>query len=121
MLVCAGWLLAAGVLLGLLVVAAAQVAPAAARSIWPGLTHGAAGLAGFGLLLAGLGGPPRGVQQGAGSFGLVAAILVGLAVAGGGVLVASRLRRRPPAVLVVGMHATLGVAGLVMLAAYLSY
>ena len=120
MLAWSAWLLTGGVLLGLLLIALSQLSPAAARKGWPGLAHGSFGVAGFVLLLAGLRGPPRGVQQGAGSFGLVAAVFVGLALVGGGLLYAARLRRRPPAVLVIGVHATLGVAGLVMLAAYLS-
>ncbi len=42
------------------------------------------------------------------------AVLLGLAV------FAARLRRRPPSTLALGVHATLAVGGLVMLAAYLS-
>ncbi len=113
-------LLTGGAILGLLLVTLSQVAPSTFRLAWPGAVHGLVGLAGFGLLLAGLRGPPRGVQQGAGSFGLVAAVFVGLALLGGAFLAGARLRRQPPAVLVIGVHATLGVAGLVMLAAYLS-
>ena len=120
MLAWSAWLLTAGVLLGLILVALLQVAPIVARRPWPGLLHGLLGVAGFGLLLAGLGGPARGVQQGAGSFGVIAAVFVGAALLGGLLLYAARLRRRPPAVLVIGLHATAGVAGLVMLAAYLS-
>ncbi len=89
--------------------------------VWlPGLVHGLLGLLGFVLLLAGLGGPPRGTQSGAGSFGLIAAVLVGLALALGLVAVVARMLGRRAPVLVLGIHATIGIAGLVILAAYLS-
>ncbi len=89
--------------------------------VWlPGVAHGLTGLAGFILLLLGLRGPPRGVQIGASGFGAVAAVLIGLALALGLAVVVSRLRRRPVSPLALGIHATLAVAGLVMLAAYVS-
>lgn len=89
--------------------------------VWlPGAAHGLIGLAGFVLLLLGLRGPPRGVQTGASGFGAVAAVLIGLGLALGLAVVASRLRRRPVSPLALGIHATLAVAGLVMLAAYVS-
>jgi hypothetical protein len=78
------------------------------------------GAAGFGLLLFGLGGPRHGAEQGAGSFGSIAAWLIAAALGLGALLAFARLRRRPPSMLVVGVHATLGVAGLVLLATYLS-
>lgn len=87
---------------------------------WGGLLHGSLGLAGFALLLLGLGGPPRGVEQGAGSFGVVAAVFVGAALAMGLLIAAGQLRKRQPSILVIGLHATLAVFGLVVLVAYLS-
>ena len=120
MLSWSAWLLTAGVLLGLVLVAISQTVPPARQSWWPGAVHGALGAAAFVLLLLGLRGPPRGVQQGSGSFGLVAAGFLAVALGLGSLLVLSRIRRRPPAMLVLGVHATLGVAALVLLAAYLS-
>ncbi len=119
MLADAAWVLTAGSLGGLLLIALSQI-PATRRLAWPGVAHGLLGLAGFTLLLLGLRGPARGIAQGAGSFGTAAAVLVGLALLGGGAVAWSRFRQARPALVAIGVHATLGVAGLVMLAAYLS-
>ena len=120
MLAWSAWLLTGGVLMGLVLVAVSQVVPHGRRPWWPGAVHGALGLVALCLLLSGLRGPARGVQQGAGSFGVVSAGLLAVALCGGVLLALARMRRRPPAMLVVGVHATLGVAALVMLAAYVS-
>jgi hypothetical protein len=92
--------------------------PASGPVWWPGAVHGAAGLLGAALLLAGLGGPPRGVAEGAGAFGRAAVWLIGGAVLLGLTAASGRLRRRAPSALVLGVHATLAVAGVVMLVAY---
>lgn len=93
----------------------------AGRVWWPGALHGAAGAAGFGWLALALdGAPPRGVSTGAGSFGLIAAVLLGLGLLLGAAAFVARWRRRRPAMLLLGVHATLAVAGLVMLVAYVS-
>ena len=120
MLTWSAWLLTGGVLLGLILVALSQAARPTAQPWWPGALHGVLGAAGLGLLVLGLGGPRHGVEQGAGSFGLVAAWLVAAALGLGSLLALARMRRRPPSMLVVGVHATLGVGGLVLLATYLS-
>ncbi len=87
--------------------------------IWlPGALHGALGVAGLLLLLAGLSGPARGVTTGVASFGRVAAVLVGVAALAGAVVFVGRLRGRGPSAVVLGVHASLAVAGLVMLVAY---
>jgi hypothetical protein len=87
----------------------------------PGLGHGLLGLTGFGLLLAALGGPARGIKAGAGSFGLIAAALVAGAIAAAATAWLARRRGSAVATLALGLHATLAVAGLTMLAAYLSF
>ncbi len=120
MLAWSAWVLTAAELGGLGLVALSQGAARSLRLRWPGWLHGAAGLLGFGLLVAGLGGPVRGAAQGAGSFGLVAAGSVGAALLLGLTVFAARMRRKAPSTLVIGVHATLAVGGLVMLAAYLS-
>ncbi len=120
MLVASAWLLTGGALIGLGLIVLSQVVPPPRQPWWPGALHGLVGVVAFCLLLLGLLGPVRGVQQGAGSFGVIAAWLVAAALCGGIILTVARLRRRPPAMLVVGLHATFGVAGLVLLAAYLS-
>ncbi|WP_158742705.1 hypothetical protein [Acidisphaera sp. L21] len=85
-----------------------------------GAAHGGLALVTFVLLLVGLRGPARGVEFGAGAFGRIAAVLVAITLLIGAGLLAARLRRRAPSPLVIGLHATLGVAALVMLAAYVS-
>ncbi len=100
--------------------ALSQAASPLRRLRWPGWLHGSLRLSGFVLLLAGLGGPIRGAQQGAGSFGFIVACFLGAAAVLGVLVFAARLRHRAPSTLAVGVHATLAVGGLVMLAAYLS-
>ncbi len=117
----AAYLLTAAVLAGLGLSVLANTRPSRARVWLPGALHGVVGAAGFALLVAGVAsGPVRGAQQGASSFGTAAAGLVAGGLALGTMLAVGRLRAKPPAMLVVALHATLGVAGLVMLAAYLS-
>jgi hypothetical protein len=90
------------------------------RVWWPGALHGLVGVAGFGLLLAGLQGPPQGLRSGAGSFGVIAAAFLAAALALGLAVAAGRLWRKRPSTLVLGVHATLAVTGLTLLAAYVS-
>jgi hypothetical protein len=87
----------------------------------PGVAHGLVGIAGFALLLGSLSGPPRGVEAGAGSFGLVAAALIGMALVAAAVAFWARWRGSKAGPLALGLHATFAVGGLVLLAAYLSY
>jgi len=87
---------------------------------WPlaGL-HGILAIGGFGCLMLGLRGPPRGLDIGAGSFGLIAAWLIGLAaLVGGGMLTTHLLKRRITGMLI-GIHATFAVSGLVILATHI--
>lgn len=120
MLTAAIWVLGLATLGGVSLLALAQRSRPAGRVWLAGAAHGMLGLAGFAFLLAGLGGPARGTQTGTAGFGVIAAVLIGAGLALGLVLFAARLRRRSGAALLIGLHATLGVAGLVMLAAYLS-
>ncbi len=101
-----------------LVVRLSLARPGMAR--WPAATHGSLGAAGFVALLAGLDGPPRGVRMGAGSFGLIAAGFLALALLVALTIVAAQLRRRPAPAVVIAIHATFAIGGLVMLAAYIS-
>ena len=109
--------LIAAALLGMLM---ATLINSGIRIRWAAALHGLVGAAGWVLLLRGLRGPLRGVAQGASSFGFVAAVFVAAALALGLLMLAGALRRWRPGVLVIGMHATLAVIGVVMLAAYLS-
>jgi hypothetical protein len=87
----------------------------------PRAAHGLVGLSGFALLLGALSGPPRGVAMGAGSFGRVAAGLIGLGVIMAAVAIWTRGRGSKSGPLALGLHATFAVGGLVLLAAYLTY
>ena len=83
-----------------------------------GALHGVTGLAGFVVLLIALTGPPRGVAMGVGEFGRIGAVLLALTLlAGLGILVV-RLRRRRVLALLIGIHATIAISGVVVLAAY---
>jgi hypothetical protein len=81
--------------------------------------HGLIGLGGFFWLLLALRGPPRGLATGTSAFGAIAAVLIALAaIAGGCILAAHRVKPRLAGTLI-GVHATLAVSGVVILAAYL--
>ncbi len=88
--------------------------------LWSGLVHASAGLGGLGVLLAALGGPPRGVAMGGAAFGPVAAAMLGGAALAGVLILSLRLRRARLSVLLIGLHATVALFGVVVLAAYLS-
>ena len=85
-----------------------------------GLAHGATGAVGLALLLLGLRGPAHGVHQGATSFGPLSALLITCTLLLGAAPVLARLRKRRLPVLALGLHATLAVMGITLLAAYLS-
>lgn len=120
MLMMAFSILAAAVLFGTaLAIPYLRGSTAHAAPWWLAALHGVVGIAGLGCLLLALRGPPRGLDEGTASFGLVAATLLALAVlAGLGVLLMHRGRRRRAATLI-GLHATLAISGFVLLAAYL--
>ena len=86
---------------------------------WPLVAlHGLLAIVGLCCLALALRGPPRGLAQGMASFGIIATVLITLcALAGAGLLAAHILKKRIPG-LVIGIHATLAVSGLVILAAY---
>jgi hypothetical protein len=80
-----------------------------------GTAHGVIGTIGLGALLLALGGPPRGVANGAGSFGTVAAFLFAGALVTGIVLLL--LRRQP---LVMAIHAAIAITGYAIVLAWAS-
>lgn len=92
---------------------------AAAPPPWPlGALHGLIAIGGLALLALALRGPPRGAEQGTGSFGTIAAALLALAALAGLAQLALRLRgRRLPGGLI-GAHATLAIGGFVVLLVY---
>jgi hypothetical protein len=118
MLAAAFMSLATAVLLGS-VLAALHGREGAAPPPWPlGALHGLIAIGGVGCLVLALRGPPRGIDQGTGSFGAIAAGLVALAALVGLALLAARLRRRRMSGALIGLHATLAVSGFVVLLAY---
>jgi len=96
-----------------------QTNKTAALPPWPlGALHGVLALIGLGCLALALRGPPRGVQQGTASFGMIAAVLFVLAALLGGRLLAARIFGKPIGGGTIAVHATLAVTGFVILAAY---
>ncbi len=110
--------LAIAVLLGS-VLAVLHLREGAAPPPWPfGALHGLTAVIGLGMLAFALRGPPRGVEQGVGSFGTIAAVLLALAALIGLMQLAARLRQRRLSGGLIGMHATLAVGGFVILLVY---
>lgn len=110
-------------LLALAVLVGSWIAIASLRHVAPpklaaALLHGLLALAGIALLLLALAGPERGQAAGAGSFGLVAAVILGLATIPGLLLFAQHLRNRRLAGGLIGLHASLAIAGFVVLLTY---
>lgn len=86
---------------------------------WPvRALHGTLGVAGFVTLLLSLGGPPRGEAMGVASFGRFAAVLLGLALLLGVSILRHLRRYRRLPILIGGVHATIAIGGIVILAAY---
>ncbi len=123
-------LVAAIGLLGLVVAAGAWLArpylltddPPGPRR-WPGALHGAAGLAGFAVLVAALRGPPpsaHAVRMGAGTFGTISAALIAGGLLAGGVILLSHLLRRPLSTALVATHGMLAIVGYMLLVTYLT-
>lgn len=87
-----------------------QERPIHGAARWLSIGHGAAGAIGVALVL--LASTPD--AQG---FRALAGWMLGLALLGGLMVISAQLRRRRPPGLVVALHATLGVAGFVILLA----
>jgi hypothetical protein len=78
-----------------------------------GIAHGIIGTIGLGALLLTLRGPPRGVANGVGSFGNIAALaFAGALISGIGLLL---LRRQP---LVMAIHAAIAITGYMVVLAW---
>jgi hypothetical protein len=90
-----------------------------AIGLWPlAALHGLLAIGGLSCLALALRGPPRGLDQGTASFGMVSLTLIALAaLIGVGLLAAHIFKRRVPGIMI-GLHATLAVSGFVVLAAY---
>jgi hypothetical protein len=93
------------------------------RLKWPGLLHGLGGLAGFAVLVASVPGSratPHAVRMGAGSFAVVAELLLAAALVAGAVILAVHLRRRPVSASLVAVHGMLAITGYTLLVTYLT-
>jgi hypothetical protein len=86
---------------------------------WPlAALHGLLTIVGLCCLALALRSPPRGLDQGIASFGVIATTMFTMAALIGGGLFAARVFKRQIAGIVIGVHATLAVSGFVILAAY---
>jgi hypothetical protein len=83
-----------------------------------GVLHGCLAAAGLAALLFALRGPQRGIAMGVGSFGSIAAVLLAVALLAGLIMLVMRSRAQRVPGLIIGMHATIAITGIVILAAY---
>ncbi len=87
---------------------------------WPvGVLHGLLGAAGLALMLLAPA-ASHAAEAGAGGFRIMAAVLLGLALLAGLLILRARLGRRRLSFTVVGVHALLAISGVVLLGAYLA-
>jgi hypothetical protein len=111
------WLLGLAVLAGIgLSTFHLQERPIRGAARWASAGHGLAGAAGTALVFAAL----WSAASDANGFSQLALYLLGAALLGGLIIGLGALRRRRASGLVVALHATLGVAGAVILLAYVS-
>jgi hypothetical protein len=85
--------------------------------VWLASLHGSCALLGYGALLWALRGPARGAATGTQSFGSAAAVLVAAALGIASLALHFRRRRFPG--FWAGAHASVAIAGYVLLAVYL--
>lgn len=84
-----------------------------------GKLHGGLGAAGAALFAVSMHPSARAAEMGVGAFGIMGVVLLGVALLAG--LLAWRLRvRHSDPLLAIGLHATLAVFGLALLAAYVA-
>jgi hypothetical protein len=119
MLVAAFIILGVVVLLGSVLAVLHLRVNAATMPPWPlAALHGLLAVGGLCCLALALRGPPRGLDQGTASFGIIATALITLAALVGAGLLATHILKRRIAGIMIGIHATLAVSGFVILTAY---
>jgi hypothetical protein len=118
MLIAAFYAIGTAVLLGSML-AVWNLRPQTAPPPWPlAALHASVAIAGLVVLALALRGPPRGLDQGTGSFGIISAVLFALAALVGVRMLMGRLRKQRPASTLIGVHAMLAIGGFVILIAY---
>jgi len=80
--------------------------------------HGFLAVGGLNCLALALRGPPRGLDRGVASFGIIATSPIALAALIGVALLATRIFKTQISGMMIGIHATLAVGGFVILTAY---
>ncbi len=119
MLTAAFVILSIAILLGCLL-AILYLRTEGAAAPWPlAALHGSIAIAGLFCLALALQGPVRGAEQGTADFGIYAVTLIGTAALIGVLLFVSHILKRKIPGLLVGVHATLAIGGLAILAAYI--
>ena len=113
-----GLLLVTGLLGGGLAIAHLRAGTGPVPNWRLGGLHALLGIAGLAVLLLSLRGPPRGEAMGVAGFGRIAAVLLSIALIAGLAILFLRLGRRRFPGLVIGVHATLAISGITVLAAY---
>ena len=112
MLVAAFVILGVAVLLGS-VLAVLRLQTESSAPPWSLATlHGFLAVGGLSCLALALRGPPRGLDRGVASFGIIATSLIALAALIGVALLATRIFKIRISGMVIGVHATLAVGGL---------
>src|ERR1039457_5976517 len=115
MLVAAFIILGVVVLLGSVLAVLHLRVNAATMPPWPlAALHGLLAVGGLCCLALALRGPPRGLDQGTASFGIIATALITLAALVGAGLLATHILKRRTAGIMIGIHATLAVSGFVI-------
>jgi hypothetical protein len=118
MLIAAFVILGVAVLLGSLL-AVLHLQMESSRPPWSlAALHGLVAVGGLSCLALALRGPPRGLDQGVASFGVISTSLITLAALIGIALLATRILKTRISGMIIGIHATLAVSGFVILAAY---
>jgi hypothetical protein len=90
---------------------------------WPGLLHGAGGLAGFALLVVALGRQApsaHAARMGAGAFGVFSGGLIAAALVAGALILLAHWRGRALSVALIATHGMLAIVGYTLLVTYLT-
>ena len=119
MLTLAVEVLGAGVVVGMVLAVIALVAPSKPPARILASLHGLLVIVGYGVLIDALiTEPPRGAMTGTQAFGMVGAVLLGAAILLGIGSIVLHVRRQHMPGIAIGIHASVAIAGYVMLFVY---